>query len=65
MKENKKTAIIVSLFVLVGIPVIFLMVSLYTGNWGFLIYSIPPALAAGLTGLILTTQKFKEDKATG
>ncbi|HLQ95094.1 MAG TPA: hypothetical protein VK108_01815 [Pseudogracilibacillus sp.] len=65
MKENKRTAFIVSLFVLVGIPAIFLMVSLYTGNWDFLIYSIPSALTAGLTGLILTKQKFKKDKTTG
>lgn len=62
MKENKKLALIASLFSLVGLPIIFLVISLYTGNWLFLIFSLPPALASGLTGLIMTIQKIKKDK---
>lgn len=62
MKENKRVALIASLFALIGIPIIFSTVSLYTGNWLFLTYSIMPALAAGLTGLIITILKIKKDK---
>lgn len=64
MNENIKLALIASLFSLVGLPVIFLAVSLYTGNWLFFLFSIAPALASGLTGLIITRQKIKIDKRT-
>jgi hypothetical protein len=62
MRENKGIALVASLFVLLGIPLIFLIVSLYTGEWRFLVFSIAPALAAGLTGLIITTRRIREDK---
>lgn len=62
MKENKTVALITSLFALMGFPIIFLTVSLYTGNWLFFVFSMAPALAAGLTGLIITIQKIKKDK---
>lgn len=54
MKENRKIALFASLFTLIGMPLIFLIVSVYTNDWRFLWFSIGPALAAGLTGLILT-----------
>lgn len=62
MKENKQFALTVSLFVLIGLPFIFFAVSLFTGNWLFFVTSIAPALAGGLTGLILTMQKIKKEK---
>ncbi|WP_285397771.1 hypothetical protein [Lysinibacillus sp. fls2-241-R2A-57] len=62
MRENKRFALIASLFALIGLPIIFLTVSLYTGEWRFFIVSIAPSLTAGLTGLILTMQKVSKDK---
>ncbi|MDM5248605.1 hypothetical protein [Lysinibacillus sp. G4S2] len=62
MRENKRFALIASLFALIGLPIIFLTVSLYTGEWRFFIVSIAPSLTAGLTGLILTMQKVSKNK---
>lgn len=62
MKENLKVAMFASLFALIGIPLIFLGLSLYTENWLFFIYSIPPALTAGLTGLIHTRNRQRQLK---
>ncbi|MGE7947956.1 hypothetical protein [Lysinibacillus sp. NPDC093688] len=62
MQKNNKIALIASLFALIGLPIIFLTVSLYTGVWRFFIISVGPALTVGLTGLILTMQQIKKDK---
>lgn len=62
MQENKRLPLIASLFALIGLPIIFLTISLYTGNWRFFIFSVGPAFGAGLTGLILTIQKISKDK---
>lgn len=61
MKSNTKLALSVSLFALIGIPVIFLCVSLITGNWKFLLFSIFPAFLAGFTGLTTTLQQMKKE----
>lgn len=52
MKKNNKIALYVSLFVLIGFPIFFLFISIYTGKWGYLAWSIPPSLTAGLIGLV-------------
>lgn len=53
MSRGKKKNIFLTLFVLVGIPLVFLVISLMTGNWGFFVYSIAPSFSAGIMGLIL------------
>jgi hypothetical protein len=60
MKVNNKTALFVSLVVLVGFPILFLFISMITEQWGYLAWSIPPSLAAGLTGLMFTLNQFKK-----
>jgi hypothetical protein len=60
MKNNNKIALFVSLAVLVGFPILFLFVSLITEQWGYLAWSIPPSLAAGLTGLMFTLNQIKK-----
>lgn len=44
--QNTKVALIVSLCALIVIPGLFLIVSLITGQWKFLLFSVPPALFA-------------------
>lgn len=61
MKSNNKIALFVSLTVLIGFPILFLFISLFTGQWGYLAWSIPPSFAAGFTGLMLTLYAFKKD----
>jgi hypothetical protein len=62
MKNNNKIALFVSLIVLVGFPILFLFISLVTGNWGYLAWSIPPSFAAGLTGLMITLNQIKKER---
>lgn len=62
VKENLKLALIVSLFSLIVVPIFFLILSVNTGNWKFFLFSIAPALTAGLTGLLLTLQRMKQTK---
>ncbi|WLR57385.1 hypothetical protein LC048_11320 [Mesobacillus subterraneus] len=60
MKNNPKLGLTVSLIVLAGLPTIFLIISLLTGEWNYLIYSIIPSLFAGLTGLMISVQQLKK-----
>lgn len=53
MSRRKKKNIFLTLFVLVGIPLVFLVISLMTGNWGFFVYSLAQSFSAGIMGLIL------------
>jgi len=62
MKSNNRLALIVSLIVLVGFPIFFLIVSMTTGQWGYFAWSIPPSLAAGLTGLLFTLDQINKAK---
>ena len=60
MKNNNKIALFVSVIVLIGLPTLFFFISMFTGNWSYLAWSIPPSLAGGLTGLMLTLKKTKK-----
>ncbi|MFB4169241.1 hypothetical protein [Virgibacillus sp. JSM 102003] len=60
--KNNKIALFVSLFVLIGFPIIFLFISLFTGQWSYLAWSIPPSLAAGLTGLMISLNQIKKER---
>jgi hypothetical protein len=62
MKGNITLAMSASLLVLFGLPIIFLVVSLLTGEWRYLFYSLPSSFCAGFTGLIITIQQIKKDK---
>ncbi|EWG12805.1 hypothetical protein [Cytobacillus firmus] len=60
--KNNKLAFFVSLIVLVGFPIVFLFISLFTGEWSYLLWSIPPSLLAGLTGLMITLHITKNER---
>ncbi|PWW28880.1 hypothetical protein DFO73_105117 [Cytobacillus oceanisediminis] len=62
MKNNPKLGLFVSLFVLAGVPVIFLITSLLTGEWNYLLYSVVPSFSAGLTGLMISVQQIKKEQ---
>jgi hypothetical protein len=61
MKRNK-FALFISLAVLVLFPIAFLFLSLVTGNWRYLAWSIPSSLAAGLTGMMITFSQMKKEQ---
>ncbi len=60
MIYNNKLALVVSIFVLVGFPILFLFISIFTGHWGYLAWSILPSFAAGFTGLIVAINQIKK-----
>lgn len=62
LRSNTKWALGVSLFALIGFPVIFLFISLLSGQWNYLIISIFPSFSAGLTGLIISLQQLKKER---
>lgn len=64
MKNNTSLALAASLIALIGFPALFLVLSLITGQWMFLAWSIGPSLVAGLTGLMLTRNQIKKEQGT-
>jgi hypothetical protein len=62
MKKRNQLALRVSFLVFIGFPILFFCVSLYTEQWGYLMWSFPPSLFAGLTGLIFTLHTRKREK---
>jgi hypothetical protein len=60
--KNNKFGLFVSLVVLIGFPIGFLIISLFTGQWSYLAWSIAPSFAAGLTGLMITLNQIKKER---
>lgn len=60
MDKNLKLAWIASLFALVGQVVYFFGVSLYTGNWSYLMWSIFVSMVVGVPSIIRTWQAQKK-----
>ncbi|XXM72989.1 hypothetical protein ACQ0QQ_03575 [Lysinibacillus sphaericus] len=64
MKNGTKIALFTALFVLVGFPVIFTFVSMMTGNWTYLFFSLPGSFTAGFTGLIVALKHIRDERKT-
>ncbi|EKN70897.1 hypothetical protein BABA_03509 [Neobacillus bataviensis LMG 21833] len=62
MKKGTKYGLYASLIVLIGFPVLFFCLSLFTGKWNYLLVSIPPSLTAGLTCLMVTRNQIKKER---
>jgi hypothetical protein len=62
MKNRNRSALLVSAIVLIGFPILFLIVTLYTGEWRYLMWSLPPSFLAGFTGLIFTLNTMKKER---
>ncbi|MGR3763152.1 hypothetical protein [Rossellomorea sp. NS-SX7] len=62
MKTGTKIALFTALFVLVGFPIIFIVISVSTGDWKYLLYSLPGSFTAGFTGLILTLKEIRKER---
>ncbi|MGV3487458.1 MAG: hypothetical protein ACO1OC_02605 [Tuberibacillus sp.] len=60
MSNGAQKGVLASLIVLIGFPLIFLAVSLITGEWRYLIFSLPPSFFAGFTCLMLTSKQAKK-----
>jgi hypothetical protein len=62
MKKENKAALYTSIFVLIGFPIIFTVISLMIGDWKYLFYSLPGSFTAGFTSLIVTLKHIKEER---
>ncbi|MFJ7726703.1 hypothetical protein ACIQXV_11105 [Neobacillus sp. NPDC097160] len=62
MKKSTKFGLYASLIVLIGFPILFFCLSLFTGKWNYLLLSIPPSLTAGLTSLMMTLNQIKKER---
>ena len=62
VSNNNKIGLIVSLIVLIGTPLFFIGVSYVTGNWKFLIFSLPPTMTAGTFGLLVSLKQIKKEQ---
>ncbi|MBA2871104.1 hypothetical protein HNQ85_001374 [Anoxybacillus calidus] len=40
----------ISIGVMIVFPIFFLVVSMFTGKWGFFLWSLPPSFISGMTG---------------
>lgn len=57
-----KIALFVSLFVLIGFPMIFMIISMFTDQWMYFLSSLLPSFSAGFFGLIIVWQQFKKEQ---
>jgi hypothetical protein len=39
-----------ALFIMIGFPLFFLLITLVTGRWGYFLWSLAPSFIAGWTG---------------
>jgi hypothetical protein len=62
MKQNLTFAWIASWFALVGQLVFFIGVSLFTGDWRYVMWSFMVSMAAGVPSMIRTWQEQKKAK---
>ncbi|WP_404452144.1 hypothetical protein LG329_17595 [Virgibacillus necropolis] len=50
----------ISLFVSIGFPLFFLIITLITGRWGFFLWSLPPSFITGVTTYFHSKKYVKE-----
>ncbi|WNB91094.1 hypothetical protein [Bacillus sp. NEB1478] len=62
MENNTRLGLVVSLFVLVGFPILFSIVSIITGEWRYLLFSIPGSFTAGFVSLIFIIHQIKKER---
>jgi hypothetical protein len=62
MESNTRLGLIVSLFILIGFPILFTIVSLMTGQWRYLLFSIPSSFTAGFVSLIFVIHQIKKER---
>ncbi|MER2262476.1 MAG: hypothetical protein ABS934_10700 [Psychrobacillus sp.] len=62
--SKAKWALVASLFALIGMPLIFLGLSIYTGQWYYFLFSLPAGLTAGITGLVSSLVQLQLEKKT-
>ena len=60
MKKDTKLGLFLSLFVLIGFPVVFVVISLLTGQWDTFLIGFPASSAAGIMGVWIAIREIKK-----
>lgn len=63
MKHRHRLALIVAVSVLISLPLLFGTVSYLTGQWEFLLFSLPATLTAGLIALLTVGVEERREKS--
>jgi flagellar biosynthesis protein FliR len=62
VKKGTQLALFLSLFVLIGFPVIFVVISLLTGQWDTFLIGFPASSAAGFMGVWIAIREIKKER---
>ncbi|MFF2754467.1 hypothetical protein ACFVR1_12070 [Psychrobacillus sp. NPDC058041] len=62
MKKDTKLGLFLSLFVLIGFPVVFVVISLSTGQWDTFLIGFPVSSAAGFMGVWIAIREIKKER---
>lgn len=62
--QSEKFAKIIILIIGIIVPLFFLYLSLWTGNWKFFLISIGPCLVGSITGILALSKSKKEGNTT-
>lgn len=60
MRNSMKIALFVSLFLLIGFPMIFMIISMSTDQWIYLFSGSVPSMLAGTAGIFFILQQTKK-----
>jgi len=60
MRSLSKIALFGSLFLLIGFPMIFMIISMFTDEWIYLFSGSLPSAIAGMAGIFIMLQQTKK-----
>lgn len=60
MRNSSMIALFVSLFLLIGLPMIFMVITMFTDQWIYLFSGSVPSMLAGTAGIFFTLQQAKK-----
>ena len=61
-KGHLKLGLFLSLFVLIGFPVVVVVISLLTGQWDTFLIGFPASSAAGFMGVWIAVREMKKER---
>jgi flagellar biosynthesis protein FliR len=62
VKKDTKLGLFLSLSVLIGFPVVFVVISLLTGQWDTFLIGFPASFAAGFMGVWIAIREIKRER---
>ncbi|QHJ71183.1 hypothetical protein [Planococcus halotolerans] len=60
MRNLSKITLFVSLFLLIGFPMIFMIISMFTDQWIYMFSGSVPSVLAGAFGIFFLIQQYRK-----